>query len=61
MSDQENNGPSTHYHALLACAPMIGEDCVDVNTSYAECRIKDANPKLCQQEGEKVTGCTLRV
>ena len=54
-------GPSTHYNALLAAAPMIGVDCLKVNKAFAKCKLADDQPGKCGAEGQKVTGCVLKV
>jgi hypothetical protein len=54
-------GPSTHYHALLTAAPFVGEECLDVNRTFVQCKQADNNPAKCLDEGAKVTACTLKV
>mmetsp|Transcript_15451 Transcript_15451/g.17491 ORF Transcript_15451/g.17491 Transcript_15451/m.17491 type:complete len:104 (-) Transcript_15451:42-353(-) len=56
-----NNSCDTSYVSLLAAAPFIGSDCLDINKSFIECKQKDENPAACLSQGEKVTACTLKV
>lgn len=56
-----DQGPSTHYNALLTAAPYVGEACLDVNRSFIQCKAGDNNPSKCLDEGAKVTACALKV
>mmetsp|Transcript_8717 Transcript_8717/g.15296 ORF Transcript_8717/g.15296 Transcript_8717/m.15296 type:complete len:107 (-) Transcript_8717:50-370(-) len=61
MSDSSSTpATSTHYHALLAAAPMIGDNCVEQNKQFVACKMEDRNPEKCLSEGEKVTACVLK-
>jgi len=47
--------------SLLAAAPLIGSNCLEVNKAFVQCKQKDENPATCLSQGEKVTACTLKV
>ena len=53
--------PSTHYNALLTAAHYIGDECLDVNRKFIECKAADNNPKKCLEDGIKAKECALKV
>uniref|UniRef100_A0A7S2WMS0 Uncharacterized protein n=1 Tax=Mucochytrium quahogii TaxID=96639 RepID=A0A7S2WMS0_9STRA len=57
----ENAQANTSYAALFASANHIGKECLNFNRAFAECKLKNDNPKKCVAEGEKVTACVLKV
>lgn len=53
--------PSTDSTSLLCASTVIGHECANVNKDFWVCKENYKNPRACLMQGERVTGCVIKV
>ncbi|CAI5740735.1 unnamed protein product [Peronospora destructor] len=52
--------PDTDNTSLTCAARVLGHECADANLEFMRCKQRDANPRACLAQGEKVTAAVLK-
>jgi hypothetical protein len=52
--------PDTDNTSLTCAARILAHECADANLEFMRCKQRDANPRACLVQGEKVTAAVLK-
>ncbi|CAH0513460.1 unnamed protein product [Peronospora belbahrii] len=52
--------PETDSTSLTCTARILAHECADANLEFMRCKQRDANPRACLVQGEKVTAAVLK-
>lgn len=52
--------PDTDNTSLKCAARILAHECADANLDFMRCKQRDANPRACLVQGEKVTAAVLK-
>ncbi|KAK1943611.1 hypothetical protein P3T76_005007 [Phytophthora citrophthora] len=52
--------PDTDNTSLTCAARILAHECADANLEFMRCKQRDANPRACLVQGEKVTASVLK-
>ncbi|ETI38023.1 hypothetical protein F441_15953 [Phytophthora nicotianae CJ01A1] len=52
--------PETDNTSLTCAARILAHECADANLEFMRCKQRDANPRACLVQGEKVTAAVLK-
>uniref|UniRef100_M4C100 CHCH domain-containing protein n=1 Tax=Hyaloperonospora arabidopsidis (strain Emoy2) TaxID=559515 RepID=M4C100_HYAAE len=52
--------PDTDNTSLTCAARILAHECADANLAFMRCKQRDANPRACLVQGEKVTAAVLK-